>query len=401
MSIKHWVWLASASGVGPVTAAHLLRRFGTPEKVFFADKEELRNTEGVKSHDLSALDRKNIAAADKILASCDEIECSVITLQDAQYPERLRNIYDPPIVLYIRGKLPIIDEEAVIGVVGTRKCTPYGLTTAEDLGYNLARRGILVVSGLAKGVDAAAMRGALRGGGRVIGVIGSGLNVVYPPENKKLYEDVCVAGAIISEYPPGTPPLSQNFPARNRILSGVSIGVAVLESPKRSGALITAARALEQGRDVFAMPGNVGAKSCEGSNSLLREGAIPILSADDIASEYAELFPDRIIWEDSGNQSDQRNHLQKEIDKKPQVEYIDKGVILSNLTGDEKTVAEAIGSSTMHTDEIIISSNLNAQRVLAALTMLELKGYAKRNGGVWQLTIDNGQFTDGRHCFYV
>ncbi|MDR0491246.1 MAG: DNA-processing protein DprA, partial [Oscillospiraceae bacterium] len=173
-SLKYWVWLGSASGLGSVAAGLLLGRFGTPEKVFFASEEEYRSTEAIKPSDVAKLMRKDIAAANKILASCAEIGCRVISIQDAEYPDRLRNIYDPPVVLYVRGNLPVIDEEAAVAIVGTRNCTPYGLTAAEDIGYRLARRGLLVVTGLARGIDTAAARGALRGGGSVVGVIGSG-----------------------------------------------------------------------------------------------------------------------------------------------------------------------------------------------------------------------------------
>jgi len=374
-SLKYWVWLSSISGVGPVTAAHLLAHFETPEKVFLADDKDYRGIEGVKKSDIPRLAVKNIDSADKILASCAKIGCRVITLHDAEYPDRLRNIYDPPIVLYVKGVMPVIDEEPVVAVVGTRDCTSYGIGAAEGIGYALSQSGLIVATGLARGIDSAAARGALRGGGAVIGVIGSGLDIVYPSENKALFADVANSGAIISEYHPGTPALPAHFPARNRILSGISLGVAVIEAPKKSGALITAARALEQGRDVFTLPGNINAKSCEGSNTLLREGAIPILSADDIISEYAELFPDRIC-------------IKKEIDNKHTVDYIDLDKIKVALSGDEKTVAETLGTGMLHVDELIVASGMSAQQVLTALTMLEIKGYAVRSAnGKWKIEV--------------
>ena len=397
-SLKYWVWLSSCSGVGAVTANALIRHFKTPENVYSADDADLRGIEGVRSGDISALRSKNLAATDKILADCREHNYNILTLHDAGYPERLRNVFNPPILLYIRGTLPDIDEEAVIAIVGTRNCTPYGVARAGDIGYELARRGLIIVSGLAKGVDAAAMQGALRGGGKVIGVIGSGLDIVYPRVNKQLFDDTANSGVIISEYPPGTPPVSGHFPARNRIVSGLSLGVAVIEAPVRSGALITASAALDQGRDVFAMPGNVDAKSCEGSNKLLREGAIPLLSFDDIISEYAELYPDKIKLETnvntyppeslfnnskSGSSTDATNESsgEKVIDNVSTAEYIDVNKILEGLIGDEETVARAIGSKALNTDEIIAGTGLPAQQVMTSLTMLELKGKAHRTGG--------------------
>ena len=354
--------------------------------MFSATADELKGIEGISAAHIARLSRKNIENAEKILSACSASGFRVLTLRDAEYPDRLRNIYDPPIVLYVRGYMPDVDDEAVVAVAGTRNCTPYGVSAAERTGYGLAGRGAIVVTGLARGIDSAATRGALRGQGRVMGVIGSGLDVVYPAENKSLFDDVAGNGAILSEYPPGTPALPGHFPARNRILSGLSLGVAIIEAPKKSGALITAARALEQGRDVFSLPGNVGAVSCEGSNALLREGAIPFLSADDIIAEYAGLFPDRLT-EEANPGVPERNHLKKGIDNDSPVDYIDLGKILSALSGDEKTAAEIIGKEKLHIDEIIARSGLSAQQVSAALTMLEIKGFAEQGSGkIFSLT---------------
>ena len=219
----------------------------------------------------------------------------------------------------------------------------------------------------------------------MIGAIGSGLDIVYPPENKELFSDVASHGAIVSEYAPGVQPLPAHFPMRNRLLSGLALGVAVIEAPKKSGALITATRALEQGRDVFAMPGNVDAVSCEGSNALLRDGAIPVLSADDIVDEYAELFPDNIVddTEDNaggggGGAAMQSGGGKKVIDNATVVDYIDFDKILRSLSGDERAVAEAIGGRAVCIDEIITRSGLPASQVLSALTLLEIKGCAVR-----------------------
>ena len=399
-SLKHWVWLSSS--VGSVVAVSLLTHFGSPERVYSASAAEYGGVQGIKRDDISKLTDKNLSSADDILSSCVRIGCRIITIQDAEYPDRLKNTYDPPLILYVRGRMPIIDDEAAVAIVGTRNCTPYGLTAADEISCSLAKRGLLVVTGLARGIDTAAARGALRGGGRVVGVIGSGLDVVYPPENRQLFEDVARDGAVISEYPPGTKAYAWNFPARNRILSGLSLGVAVLEAPVKSGALITATRALEQGRDVFAMPGNINARNSEGSNALLREGAIPLLSADNIIEEYAELYPDKILLDrEAGNHEMQENlqpendnrkvknndenvehsDTKKEIDNETAVEYIDVDQLLSGLEGDEKTVAEVIGTSVLQTDEIVMKSKLSASQVLTALTMLELKGYCKRDAG--------------------
>lgn len=365
-ALKYWLWLSSLKGLKPGVALQLVRHFGSPEKVFAAKDKDYRNVEGIKPADVKCLVEKDLSVSSKILADCAEVGCRAITFQDSDYPDRLRNIYDPPLVLYVKGRMPDIDEEPVVGVVGTRECTPYGVRSAELIASSLARRNIIVATGLARGIDTAAARAALNSGGGVIGVIGSGIGIIYPPENRTLFDYVAGCGIIVSEYPPNTPALKHHFPARNRIISGLSLGVVVVEAPLRSGALITASRALEQGRDVFTLPGNIDVKSCEGSNALLREGAIPVLSAEDIIAEYEEIYPDKI------------KHDKKEIDNTSGVEYIDFDGLISGLSGDAKTVAVAIGTQTVHIDDVIASSGLTAQKVLAAITMLEINGYAMR-----------------------
>ena len=376
-ALKYWLWLTTRPGIGLIRAKKLLEYFGSPDNIYYAKDRDYLDIEGLKAGDITQLMQKNLDAANNILSSCEEIGCRIITLSDSGYPDRLRNIYDPPLVIYVKGNLPYLDDEPIVGVVGTRNCTPYGITTAESIGEKLSQSGIIVVTGLARGIDTAATRGALKGGARVIGVIGSGLDIVFPPENKHLFEDVAGSGAIISEYPPGTPAVRSHFPARNRIISGISLGVTVIEAPQKSGALITAARALEQGRDVFSLPGNVDADKCKGSNALLREGAIPIMSADDIIDEYIELYPDKMVLSEKPEQ--------KSIDNTSKVDYIDLGNQLDKLDGDEKVIARSIGNNSSFIDEIIITTGFPVQKVLASLTMLELSGYIKQDkNGKWE-----------------
>lgn len=395
-SLKYWVWLSSRPGIGAYTANRLLDRFGSPEQVFFADERAYREIPALRKNDIAALSDKNLFDAKKTLDDCEEQGYRVLTINDGAYPSRLRNISDPPLVLYIKGNLPILDEEAAVAVVGTRRCTPYGVKAAERMGYELTRHGCLVVSGLAKGIDTAAAKGALRAGGRVVGVVGSGLDVIYPPENIQLFEDVSIQGAIISEYPPGVGAAGEHFPQRNRIISGVSVGVTVIEAPLRSGALITASCALEQGRDVYALPGNVDSPACEGSNQLLREGAVLVTTGKQIAEEYIALFRDRIqptrekvpleqrqakkLVRDTADKK-RLNPGKKEIDNTEHVEYIDLVKLKNCLKPDEFKVLSAIGPETRHIDEIIELCGLNAGTVLSALTMLELDGYVEQAKG--------------------
>ncbi|MCL2250220.1 MAG: DNA-processing protein DprA [Oscillospiraceae bacterium] len=369
---KYWIWLAECEGLSAANARALVEHFGSAENVYNAKANEYMEIAGFRHKDVKGLIDKNLSRAEEIIKSCEKIRCTVLSLGDADYPQRLKNIYDPPVVLYVRGNLPQIDEMPVFGIVGTRACTPYGITHASAAGQELSSCGFVVVTGLAKGIDTAASVGAIKGGTPTIGVVGTGVDVVYPPQNVEIYRDVANNGAVVSEYPPGTQPDKTHFPMRNRIISGLSVGIAVIEAPRRSGALITAARALEQGRDVFSMPGNVDASRCVGSNLLFREGAIPFLTPDDIIKEYADMYRDKLTLTNNPEKK-------KSIDNAPKVDYIDLGKIYGMLSGEEREVAESIETKSLLTDEIIAVTGLPAQNVLTALTMLEISGYARRN----------------------
>ena len=268
-ALKYWVWLTALPGLSNRSRLLLLERYGSPEDVYYADPEELAQVEGLTPGQAALLADKSLSRADRILADCARGDMFLLSMQDAAYPARLRDIFDPPVLLYGKGSLPLFDEEAAIAVVGTRSCTPYGLRCAHRMGYELARQGAVVVSGMAKGIDGAAMRGALQAGGFTAAVLGGGVDVVYPAENRRLYEDIAATGVLLSEYPPGTEPLPGHFPVRNRIISGLSLAALVVEAPVRSGALITAHAALDQGRDVFAVPGPIDAAASVGCNRLI------------------------------------------------------------------------------------------------------------------------------------
>ena len=386
---KYWIWLSSLRGVGAATAVKLLDKMGSPENIFFADRDTYI-LNGVASREADLLMDKNLARTAQIMDACKEQGIRMLPLGDAEYPERLRNIYDPPVVLYIKGTLPVMDEEAAVAIAGTRKCTPYGIKTSERMGYELTREGCLVVSGLAKGIDSAAAKGALRAGGKVIGVLGCGPDIVYPPENRSLFEDVSAVGAIVSEYPPGTEVNARHFPARNRIISGLSCGVVIIEAPKKSGSLITAARALEQGRDVFAVPANADSLASEGSNLLIKDGAIPVISGKDVADEYRHVYPNkvkdgknlipitpeaerRLIESELSDKKEKLKAVKKVIDNKNSEDYDLKKREFS-LSDDEQKICDAIGRACVHVDDIIEKSGMPAGKVMALLTMLEIKG---------------------------
>ena len=285
-ALKYWVWLASLPGVGSRAKLQLLEHFSSPEEIYYAQPEELLLTGAVNKAQAQLLADKSLARAEDVLSACAKTGQFIVTMDDTTYPSRLRDIFDPPLLLYGKGSMPLFDDEAAIAVVGTRSCTAYGLDVASQLGYELARQGALVLSGMAKGIDGAAMKGALRAGGFTAAVLGGGVDVVYPAENRRIYEDVAATGVVLSEYPPGTEPMASHFPVRNRILSGLSLAAVVVEAPERSGALITASTALEQGREVFAVPGPINAPNSKGCNALIRDGAGLVSEAAGPAQGY-------------------------------------------------------------------------------------------------------------------
>ena len=381
-ALKYWLWLTELPGLKNQTRLALLRHFPTPEDVYYADPEEVLLTEGITREQAKLLEDKDCARADRILADCQRLDADILTIQDAGYPNRLRNIYDPPCLLCVRGRLPAFDDEAAVAVVGTRSCTPYGISSAEKLGYGLAAGGAVVVSGLARGVDSAALRGALRAGGTVTAVLGNGLDVVYPPENQYLYEDVAAAGALISEYPPGTPPEGRHFPVRNRILSGLCLGTLVVEAPARSGALITANTALEQGRDVFAVPGPIDAPASVGCNRLIRDGAGLVSDAWDILREYEPRFPDKLRREGA---KESPAVLGYQARQKTEPKPVPPSVSLSrndlSLTDDQICLLRTLTEEPMLVDDLVELTDIPTRRVLSALTVLEIEHLVTQHSG--------------------
>lgn len=390
-SLKYWLWLATRKGIGVQGMHAVLDHFGTPERAFFADPEEYDLLQSVLA---AGLKDRSMAKAEQVLADCDRLGVRIMTLQDADYPERLRQLDDAPCVLYLKGKLPDFDEEAAIGVVGTRQASEYGKTIAKRLGLELARGGAVVVSGMATGIDTCAVRGALQGGGTVVSVLGGGIDVPYPYENRFLYEDVAATGLLISEYPPGTENLSGHFPVRNRIISGLSLGVVVVEAREHgSGAMITANRALDQNRDVFAVPGNVDAFHSRGCIRLIQQGAKPVLSAEDILEEYRDRYPLKLARGPRMPREEQQQRLDAIVEPEPQVRQktsVDKenpkeySVIkraADSFTDDELAIIHAMQGKSCQADELVERTQIPARRVLSALTMLQIAGCVAEKPG--------------------
>ena len=382
-ALKYWLWLTELRGLKNQTRLALLRHFGTPEDVFYADAGDILLTEGITRAQAAILEDHRLDTADRVLADCQRLNLRLLTIQDAEYPGRLKNIYDPPCLLYVKGRLPAFDEEVAVAVVGTRDATPYGISSAEKLGYGLTKGGAVVVSGLAKGIDAAATRGALRAGGVTVGVVGNGLDVHYPYESRYLYEDVAAAGVLLSEYAPGTEPAKNHFPARNRILSGLSLATLVVEAPERSGALITADTAVEQGRDVFAVPGPIDAPNSVGCNRLIREGAVLTADAWDLLQEYEARFPDKLRREEARKEPEKVGYeaRQKEEPRPvpPSLRLSDPAV---SLTDDQIALLRALSDQEpIQVDDLIEQTGIPTRRVLSALTLLEIEQYVQQHSG--------------------
>jgi len=348
--IFYWLALSLTPGVGEVFIKRLLERFGTPEAVFQAPLKALLEIEGLGEKVAREIQKGPVEKrVEKELHLLEEVGGKIMTIKDAFYPRRLREIYDPPPVLYVRGELREEDELAV-AIVGSRKTTPYGKWMTEKMGQELARHGITIVSGMARGIDSHAHWGALSGGGRTIAVLGSGVDVVYPPENRNLYKRIIDQGAVLSEFPMSSPPEGGHFPKRNRIISGLSIGVVVVQAGMESGSLITANYALEQGREVFAVPGNVGSDSSRGTHQLIKDGAKLVESSEDILEE---VLPQ---W-------------RKERETPQEVEPP-----VRDLTNEEKVLYEQLGDTPLHIDALIRESQFDPGKVSSLLLNLELKG---------------------------
>lgn len=402
----HWLWYATLPGISDKEKIELLQHFQDPEDLFFAEEHTLAQIENLTPEGIQILCSRDLTKAREVLRECTDKQIEILTYADAAYPMRLKSLSDPPLVLYYKGRLPAFDTLPLIGVVGTRKASAYGLSTAKRMGFQITRCGGTVVSGAATGIDSVAMEGGLMAGGSVIGILGCGLDVIYPASNRRLFSEILRDGCLLSEFPPGTPPLKWNFPKRNRIISGISCGVLVVEAPKKSGALITAGCAREQGRDVFVIPGNVGVETCAGSNDLLRGGAIYADCGWDVMREYEALFPDRIHRDETPYQLvqlqdelekplikvAQRSSFQhkkplsamkkekKAIDNGAKAPYSDPEDKSISLTDQEKEILSRL-SQPLLVDDLIAASGLPAGVVLATLTVLEVKGMITRLPG--------------------
>ena len=381
-SLKYWIALRAVEEIGCVGFRTLLQAFSSPRAVFSATAQTLRVIPGIGPKTADHIRSfSDWGMAEREIERARELGTAIVTCEDPVYPRNLLNIYDYPPLLYVRGSL--CPEEICVAVVGSRLASVYGRYTTEKISRELALQGITIVSGLARGIDAAAHRGALSGKGRTIAVLGCGLDIVYPPENEDLAAAVVAHGALITEFPFGTPPNAPNFPSRNRIISGISLGVVVVEAGEKSGSLITARIAAEQGRSVFAVPGEIGAAGSRGTHRLIKQGAMLIENVEDILEE---ILPQAGR---SASVSNESSDFSRPDAPAPDPEKttahgdtLPQGVpIMAGLGNQEQRLLSLIPFRPVDIDTLITSSGLTAQEVLNALLILELRSLIRQMPG--------------------
>ena len=397
----YWIWFAELKNLTLWQKQKLLDAFGDPEEIFCSGRDAFREAAGLEGKALDALEDKDLTAARRILNLCAQKDICILTCREERYPARLKNIEDPPVILYYKGILPDWEECPVISVVGTRKASAYGMQTAHTLSAQIAACGGLVITGGADGIDSAALEGALAAGKPGVAVFGGGVDVIYPKKNTALFDRVLESGCILSEYPPQAAPNAWHFPRRNRILSGISNGVLVVEAPEQSGALNTAEHAFTQGRDVYTVPGNLGVDSCVGSNRLMQRGAFPVITGWDIVRQYETLYPGKVqqvklplLQEEKPmqkvaslgripgkNPALQENDAKKSIDNSKKSTYSVLNERLSRLTEEETSVYALLTEEPQFPDGVMAQSELPAGTVQSLLTKLTLKGLVQNHPG--------------------
>ena len=387
-TLREHIWFSQA-GLTPAKREILLEHFGSPSEIHLAGEADFAGIQGIDRRDISALTDKSFAKAEEIIADCERIGANILTRQDSGYPERLSEIADPPQVLYVMGSLPDIDSVLPVAVVGTRRPPEYGLYMSDLIATQLANAGALVVSGMAEGIDSTANRAAIRAGKPTVAVMGCGPDICYPSSEHRLWEEIMRNGAVITEYPPGTPPYGGNFLERNRIISGLSLAVVLISVGNRSGAMNTAAHALRQGREIYCVPGNVDRDDNAGVTKLIKNGAGVAENASDILEGFTHMFPSI----DLKAAADRRGHFPPTAPKSSRGERYsrparrDAPVINPppppkpaeppaeiRLEGAKGLIYGAVDRQPVHIDKICEATGLSAREALAELLMLEMDG---------------------------
>lgn len=362
--MRAWVALNMTPGIGPRAAAKLLERFGSAEAVYGATRAELEKLRLLPEAVDSIIARDLFTRAEAEIENVRRLGADLLILDDGVYPALLREIYDPPIAIYVKGAWEACLDQPCVAVVGSRRCSTYGQNAALMLARDLAQRGVTVVSGFARGIDAAAHRGALEGGGRTVAVLGTGMGEYYPRDHKRLADEIVAhGGAVVTQFPLGTPPLAENFPYRNRIISGLSLGVVVVEAAENSGSLITARLAIEQNREVFAVPGNITSRNSFGTNYLIKgAGAKLVQQWQDIAAELPPQIAARLLPPPFGDKKKEKT-LADQLTLVPQGLSRSEALVLKLLTADTPS----------HIDTLVDRSKLTISDLTAALLALEMR----------------------------
>ena len=405
----YWIWLSERCGIASKDFGRLMRKYESPFDIYRLDDEETERIEGIAPTLKARLTDKSLDSAYSTLRYCKQKKIDIIGYSDIRYPSRLKSIEDPPVLLYVKGRLPNMNERLCIGMVGTRKMSDYGRESAYTISYELSAANVVVVSGMALGIDGVSACGALAAGGQTVAVLGCGISVTYPKEHGRLMEDIARHGAVITEYPPSEKPHGYNFPKRNRIISGLCQGVLVVEGAMGSGALITADRAISQGRELFALPGKINESNSDGPNELIKNGALVALGADDVISHYDFLYHDSINYKGlrkakncevpvdvaikrygvasvykkgTGYKADEEK-AESVIEIKTVVEgeaptpalkaVADSA--LEGLSAEDRRVFEAMPIDRAVSPDGLVVENMSTGEIITALTMLELNGY--------------------------
>ncbi|MBQ3037675.1 MAG: DNA-processing protein DprA [Clostridia bacterium] len=384
---KYWIWLQEL-GLRRSKTDALISWFGSVEKVYSADSGGYKAVKGINEHDIEQLNNKSLASAEKIIDTIKEMGAYILCIDSTEYPKRLLRLVYPPYVLYVKGSLRLNEPEIMIGVVGTRKCNDYGVSVTKTLSASLAEVGVVIVSGMARGIDTHAAVSAMNVGGKTIAVLGCGLDVVYPPENTEVMNAIMQNGVVITEYPPGSPADKTHFPVRNRIIAGLSDGLLVTQAPIKSGALITARHAMDMGIKVFGVMGSIFDPMCRGSNNIIKRGAEPVTSAHDITDVFAlELKrTDKPVQPEKDIVKYPIRTYRKDIISAPQEESKPK-VSINDKRFDEygaedrKILEIIIDKNRASVDEIIRISELPTAFVNASLSLMELMGEVKHFPG--------------------
>jgi len=387
--LRYWLWLSLKQGIGPKRIHTLLSRFGNPEEVYRADRRTLETCPGIKADEIAQLVDKDLTVAENVFNLCREKRIKILTPEHELYPKLLLEIPDPPYVLYARYAERInLNEHLTVSVVGTREASDKGMQNAETLSMLLAQQGVTVVSGMAKGIDGAAHRGALAGGGKTVAVLAGGVDIASPPRHAGLMREIIKHGMVLSEYPPGTPSIPGHFPVRNRLISGLSRGVVLVEVPEKSGAQNTVKHALEQSRDVFSVPADITNTLSMGSNRWLAKGALPVLDVSDILEVYQGPYKDLLIKnKPTGNivetepdeallaidkapakpkKKPKKKQESAPVKKAPQVDE-------SDLSEEERAVLALISETPIHIDTLA-EQGFSPAILSATLTTLEMRG---------------------------